>query len=268
MLYYDAKSKFDYYKPKYLVLTSAKWDHFNVFPQEDLYLQRFNRLVQNVPKKGLIVACKNGENLDRVLEHARCRIVYYVGNEYQGKLNVLGQYHRQNASGALVLARELGIDQVTISSSLADFRGVKRRLEVRLRTKTVVVIEDFAQHPYKISESVAAVKEVFGGYKVIVVLDPFASILRSNEILPFFAGRFGLAANIFIRKIKVAPSKSKRVTGPDLVTAIGKKAEYVPVDDTLIAKIKHEVGDVPSVVLVCSSGGIEPFIQSLIRKLR
>ncbi|EKD62210.1 MAG: hypothetical protein ACD_52C00269G0001 [uncultured bacterium] len=162
----------------------------------------------------------------------------------------------------------MGIDQVTISSSLADFRGVKRRLEVRLRTKTVVVIEDFAQHPYKISESVAAVKEVFGGYKVIVVLDPFASILRSNEILPFFAGRFGLAANIFIRKIKVAPSKSKRVTGPDLVTAIGKKAEYVPVDDTLIAKIKHEVGDVPSVVLVCSSGGIEPFIQSLIRKLR
>ena len=267
VLYFDEKSKFEYYKPKYLLLTSAKWDHFNVFPRKELYIERFIRLVKNVPEDGLIVACKKGENLEKIVKYSKSRVVYYHGNEYGGKLRVLGEYQRQNASGAFVMARELGISKSFISDSLASFKGVKRRLEIRLKTRSMVMVEDFAQHPFKISEVLKSLRKDFRSYKILLILDPFASILRSKTSLYLFRDAFNFADKVFIRKIKTSVKRKDRLTGPDMVKIFGDNSVYIPLDGELINNIQNETKKGKSVVLVCSSGDIESFVKSLINKL-
>jgi len=238
-----------------------------ISPSKELYIERFIRLVKNVPEDGLIVACKKGENLEKIVKYSKSRVVYYHGNEYGGKLRVLGEYQRQNASGAFVMARELGISKSFISDSLASFKGVKRRLEIRLKTRSMVMVEDFAQHPFKISEVLKSLRKDFRSYKILLILDPFASILRSKTSLYLFRDAFNFADKVFIRKIKTSVKRKDRLTGPDMVKIFGDNSVYIPLDGELINNIQNETKKGKSVVLVCSSGDIESFVKSLINKL-
>ena len=74
---WDFSPKFKYYHPKYLVLTSAEWDHMDIYKTRADYIKVFKDLVKKVPKDGLIIAKLGGENLDEVLKVAKCRVVYY-----------------------------------------------------------------------------------------------------------------------------------------------------------------------------------------------
>jgi len=130
------------------------------------------------------------------------------------------------------------------------------------------VVEDFAQHPFKISEVLRSLRKDFSSYKIILILDPFASILRSKTSLYLFRGAFNFADKVFIRKIKTSVKRKDRLTGPDMVKIFGGNSLYIPLDGELINNIQNETKKGKSVVLVCSSGDIESFVKSLINKLR
>ncbi|MFH1610418.1 MAG: Mur ligase family protein [Patescibacteria group bacterium] len=74
---WDYSSKFDFYHPKYLILTSAEWDHMDIFKTKKSYIDTFKNLVKSVPKDGVIIAKKNGENLKEVLKNAKCKVIFY-----------------------------------------------------------------------------------------------------------------------------------------------------------------------------------------------
>jgi len=74
---WDSAPKFKYYHPKFLILTSAEWDHMDVYKTKESYLEVFRKLVAEVPRDGLIVAKFGGENLEEVLKGAKCKIIYY-----------------------------------------------------------------------------------------------------------------------------------------------------------------------------------------------
>jgi len=78
---WDFSPKFDYYHPKYLILTSAEWDHLEIFKTQQSYINAFIKLVKQVPKNGIIVANANGKNMDEVLKHAKCKVILYSTNQ-------------------------------------------------------------------------------------------------------------------------------------------------------------------------------------------
>jgi len=193
-LNFDNKSKFLYYKPKHVLITSAKWDHFNIFPKEKDYISVFKELVKLIPESGTLVLCKNGENLEKLASIAKCKVVWYSVDSFQGKLDVIGKFNRENAAGAATLCRLLGITDGLINSSLSTFNGVKRRLEKKGETKDVILIEDFAQHPFKVKEVLNTLKKEYPKRKLVLVFDPFASILRNKSSLPFYKNNFKKAS--------------------------------------------------------------------------
>ena len=74
---WDKAPKFKYYHPRFLILTSAEWDHMDVYKTKESYLTEFKKLVASVPRDGIIVAKLGGENLNNVLKEAKCKVVYY-----------------------------------------------------------------------------------------------------------------------------------------------------------------------------------------------
>ncbi len=97
---WDFSPKFKYYHPKYLILTSAEWDHMDIYKTKQSYLNVFKDLVKSVPRNGLIVAKLDGENLDEVLKKAKCKVVFYQYHpddcdKYQGKKGLAGLINKK-----------------------------------------------------------------------------------------------------------------------------------------------------------------------------
>ncbi|MDD5290002.1 MAG: Mur ligase family protein [Patescibacteria group bacterium] len=82
---WDSAPKFKYYHPKFLILTSAEWDHMDVYKTKESYLEVFRKLVASVPENGLIVAKAGGENLAGVLKGAKCKIIYYSNQKLENR---------------------------------------------------------------------------------------------------------------------------------------------------------------------------------------
>jgi len=168
---WDYSSKFDFYHPKYLILSSAEWDHFDIFKTKRKYINSFKNLVKSIPKDGLIVAKSGGENISGVLKKLKCKIVYYSGEKRKEKrekkiinskkdlyyiddinyqdgiikfsvfknrnlignfeTSLIGDFNLENWCAAITLANELKLPLKKIQVGVKSFIGVKRRLEIR-----------------------------------------------------------------------------------------------------------------------------------------
>ena len=171
---WDYSSKFDFYHPKYLILSSTEWDHFDIFKTKRDYINSFINLVKSIPKDGLIVAKSGGENISGVLKKLKCKIVYYSGEKRKEKrekkiinskkdlyyiddikykdgitkfsvfkndrlvgnfeTSLIGDFNLENWCAAIALANELKLDLKKIQAGVKSFIGVKRRLEIRFPT--------------------------------------------------------------------------------------------------------------------------------------
>ncbi len=230
---WDYSPKFKYYHPKYLILTSAEWDHFDIFKTKKSYIDVFKKLVKSVPKDGLIVAKLGGENLDEVLKHARCKIIFYNCNKnikYKNKkiynvkniftknkktefelyksekliggfqTQLIGDFNLENWCAAITLASELKLPFKKIQQAVKTFKGVKRRLEVRSVKNKITVIDDFAHSPSKAKASVKALVKHFPNSKIFVVFEPNRGG-RALKCMPNYSNIFTGVYKVFIPKL-------------------------------------------------------------------
>src|SRR3989344_1224020 len=268
-VFFDNESKFMFYKPKFVILTSVEWDHFDVFPKEKDYIQRFVNLMKIVPKDGLVVAPSSGKNVEKVLGFAGCKVVRFSSDNFSEQLQVIGRHNRANAAGVFTLLCELGFPREDIIKGLSNFRGVKRRLEVIYKDKNLVVINDFAQHPSRLKASIDAVREEYKK-RLVVVLDPHASIFKDPTILKQLSIVFDKVDALFILRLKLLKGHHK-VTGPLIVKASGLsdvKTKYIPLDEDLVKELLNQAKKGNCVIMFCSSGGIDSLIQKFVAKLK
>ncbi|MBU2577255.1 hypothetical protein KKA69_00315 [Patescibacteria group bacterium] len=291
----DDPSKFLFYKPKYLLLTATIYDHPEVFKTEEDYLQAFIKLVKLLPEEGFIVY--NRENVSPiVLENFSGKKISYslfspsadfflenisfgetTGFKINGqslKTNLLGWHNLENLCAAFALASELGIKTETIKEAIAQFRGVKTRLEFLGKIGGRIFYWDYAQHPAKVKGTLEALRTHYKDRKIICVYDPRTTGLKFKESLSWFKDSFKEADEVVISKIgfikEVSPEE--RVNGKDLVEAISfsqTKTFYEPIlekiTDYLINNTKE--GDV---VVFMSSGGLvfTNFIEKTVNKIK
>lgn len=170
---WDNTPRFLYYNPKYLILTDIQWDHMDKYPSKQRYITIFEQLVRKVPKDGLIVAHRYGENVEKVAKKAHAPVLFYSDKDSRGfSLPFKGGIWRQNSAAAIVLARHLKISDTAIKDALQSFEGVKRRQEVRFENKHVVVIDDNAHTPTKVRGALGAISETFPGHALVTIYEP------------------------------------------------------------------------------------------------
>lgn len=207
--FFDKRSKFIHYHPRTAVLNNLEFDHADIFENLDAIKKQFHHFIRTIPGDGLIVKNGDDENIAVVLEqgcwsetaafHKEHNVNHKdddwsIGNTSDdGKqFDVLldgkkvarvewslhGLHNRMNALAAIAAAQHAGVPVELSCEALKEFKGIKRRLEVRGEVNGITVYDDFAHHPTAIEETLDAMKEVKGTGKVYAVLEPRSNTMR------------------------------------------------------------------------------------------
>ena len=292
--FFDKGPKFLHYFPDALILTHVEFDHADIYADLEAVKVAFKRLVNLIPRRGLIVAYDASDNVTECVQNALCRVERYGFSEgadwqlknlrhadgatrwevwHRGalwadlKMQMPGEHNALNATAAAALAFGQGVSKQAIKDALATFKSVKRRLELRAQVAGIDVIEDFAHHPTAIRETLRALRTAYAGRRLWAVLEPRSNTLRRNvfeealvESLAL-ADRSVLAAVFNAEKIPVG----ERLHPENVVAALrarGLESGVYADADAIVAAIAPELraGDV---VAILSNGGFGGIYEKL-----
>ena len=291
----DLKAKFFHYHPTHLLLTSATWDHADVYPTEKLYLETFQKIITQLPKNGLLVASEKVINIQSLgVIQSSCPIITYgpaVENDYQYfdvtptkngltfkiknktetynlKSEILGTYMADNICGAFALAHTVGIDSKTIIASIKNAGGVKRRLEKRGTTTitNATVFDDIAHSPAKAQAVLSTLRQIYDG-KIFAVYEPNTGN-RQPESAPAYDNAFADASEVIIPRLTKIKSdnKSKHWDGNELACVISSTkpaTQYIADDEKLVNYLLKNAGP-NDVIVFLGSHGWRGMIEAII----
>ena len=177
-------------------LNNLEFDHADIFADLNAIETQFHHLVRTVPGNGLVVCNGREESLQRVLKRGCWTPVELFGNDAgwqidadnrvtlngaaQGMLqwDLMGEHNRMNALAALSAARHVGVPVAQGLAALAEFKNVKRRMEVKGTVKGITVYDDFAHHPTAIDTTVAGLRNKVGKARILAVLEPRSNTMK------------------------------------------------------------------------------------------
>ncbi len=282
--FFDKRSKFVHYSPRTLILNNLEFDHADIFPDLAAIENQFHHLVRTVPGNGLIVTKGADPALRRVLDRG-CwtpveRFAAYDGwqagpqsdeghfevrfaGKRQGEViwDLLGEHNQMNALAAIAAARHAGIAAPDAICSLAEFKNVKRRLEVRGTVNGITVYDDFAHHPTAIRTTVAGLRGKVGGERILAVLEPRSNTMKLGVMKDALAESLAAADRVYCygaglgwdATAALAPLGAKAVIHQDIAQLV----------EAIAAAAKS--GDH---VLIMSNGGFGAIHDKLLARLR
>jgi UDP-N-acetylmuramate: L-alanyl-gamma-D-glutamyl-meso-diaminopimelate ligase len=297
--FFDKGPKFLHYFPDALILTSVEFDHADIYADLAAVKTAFKRLVNLVPRRGLIVAYDANASVTECLEPALCRVERYgfstsahwrMSNlrheagftrwnldcesaPWAGlKLPLAGEHNALNATAAVALAFGQGIPKSAILTALASFKSVKRRLEVRAVIGGITLIDDFAHHPTAIRETLRALRAVYPGSRLWAVLEPRSNTLRRKVLEADLIASLRLADRVVLAGVyqQQRISDAERLHPEDVVLALNAsttpaeppRAELHPDADAIVKAITPQLAS-GDVVAILSNGGFDGIYDKL-----
>jgi UDP-N-acetylmuramate: L-alanyl-gamma-D-glutamyl-meso-diaminopimelate ligase len=199
--FFDKRSKFVHYHPRTAILNNLEYDHADIFPDVQAIKTQFHHLVRTVPSNGLIIANGSDSNISSTLEMGcwtpiesfvvgdwQAELINVDGSAfkvvYQGSVvgtvqwQLLGNHNVHNALAALAAARHVGVPFEHSIAALAEFKGVKRRMQLSGQVNNIAVYDDFAHHPTAIATTLAGLRAKIGSGRIIALLEPRSNTMR------------------------------------------------------------------------------------------
>jgi len=286
--FFDKRPKFIHYLPDVAVIGNLEYDHADIYPDLAAVQTAFVRLLQVIPRRGLLVAGIESAPLVAILSRALCRVETFalgqdadwrgdeVGPHPDGgwrfrlraegrdlgewRLQLAGEHNVRNAIAAIAVAREAGVDPERAREILPRFRGVKRRLEVKGRARGVVVYDDFAHHPTAVRETLHALRTgAPAAGRLVAVFEPRSYTSRTRVFQDDFARAFQGADAVIVAAAHL-PGKvpeGERLSETDLVAAIagrGQDARFIARVDEIVAHLARELREGDRVVILSNGG--------------
>ena len=176
----DKRPKFHLYKPHIGVISGIAWDHINVFPTFENYVNQF-RIFKNTVSEQLIY-CNEDEELNKLmLEKTKCEIIDYGTPEHKiingvtsinnCDLKIFGKHNLQNLNAAMLVCMQLGIEKKDFINDIKNFKGAANRLELILNEKDFSLYKDFAHSPSKLKATIIALKKQFPRRQLIACME-------------------------------------------------------------------------------------------------
>ena len=286
--FFDKRSKFVHYRPRTVILNNLEFDHADIFPDLAAIQRQFHHLVRTVPGNGLIVTPRDDAALNQVLDQG-CwtplerfaldgdadwtardiapdggSFAVYWRDQFQGKLewDLIGMHNVHNAIAAVAAARHVGVPAAHGIAALAEFRGVKRRMEQRGVVNGITVYDDFAHHPTAIATTLAGLRHRIGKARIIALLEPRSNTMRMGVHREQLAPSLAEADVVFL------------YDPPDLdwdlgavAAALGAKARVTETVEELVAEVTAlaRPGDH---VLIMSNGAFGGVHEKLVEALK
>jgi UDP-N-acetylmuramate: L-alanyl-gamma-D-glutamyl-meso-diaminopimelate ligase len=291
--FFDKRSKFVHYRPRTAILNNLEFDHADIFPDLGAIETQFHHLVRSVPRSGLLIVNAEEASLARVLARGcwsqvdtfggadftpsagtapepRWRIdedgAVSCDGKAQGAVHwpaghpQLGRHNRLNALAAIAGARHAGVPPSAALAALAEFRGIKRRLETRGVAAGVTVYDDFAHHPTAIATTVSGLRRAVGGARILAVLEPRSNTMKLGAVKDALPGSLAEADLVFCYAGKLGWDPAAALA------PLGAKAAVFGDLDALIDAVVRQAraGDH---ILVMSNGGFGGIHDKLLQRL-
>ena len=183
----DMRPKFHLYHPHIALLSGIAWDHINVFPTFENYLEQFEIFINKIEQGGSLIYCNEDEELNRLCERHNSDVEFFgyglPSNEIRNnetflntdigvvKLNIFGHHNLQNLEGARLVCNQLGITDEDFYNSISEFKGAAKRLEKIFENDKTVVFKDFAHSPSKLKATIHAVKQQYPERELVACME-------------------------------------------------------------------------------------------------
>lgn len=237
----DRRPKFHLYKPNIALISGIAWDHINVFPTFENYLEQFQIFVNMIETGGALVYNSEDLNVADIVKQSQNTIKQfpYSTPQYRvenGKcildtpdgelmLDIFGHHNLQNMEGARWICLEMGIQEDEFYEAIATFSGASKRLEKIASSKTAVVYKDFAHSPSKVTATVAAVRELFPDRKFVACLELHTFSSLNPDFLPLYKGALDAAdeAMVYFNPKTVEHKKLPKISKADITKNFGNE---------------------------------------------
>ena len=296
--FFDKTAKFLKYLPDIAVVNNVEFDHADIYADMDAVRLAFRRLVNLVPRKGLLLLGADSPAASALAEHARSRVqtfgtargldwqahdiesagsstmfrVLRAGQPLGGfEVPLVGTHNVRNALAAMAIAAEAGVDLERIRTGLGTFAGVKRRLEVVGFADGVTVYDDFAHHPTAVAETLAGLRASHPSARIWAVFEPRSASSCRAIFQDAFARAFGGADEIVLAPVfRSSLPEEQRLSVPRLVDDLcrgGQSAREAASIDEIASLIvrEHRPGDL---VVLMSNGGFGGIHRKLLQALQ
>ena len=237
----DRRPKFHLYKPNIALLSGIAWDHINVFPTFEGYIEQFRIFTDTLTNGGIMVYNEEDAIVKEVVESSTHTIKKYPYStpSYEIEegvtaidtpdgmmpLEIFGDHNLQNLAGAKWICQHMGVDEEDFYEAIASFKGASKRLEKIAENSQTVVFKDFAHSPSKVKATTEAVKKQYAQREVIACLELHTYSSLNAEFLGEYQGALDQAdkAVVFYSPHAVKIKQLDEVTTAQIGAAFGRE---------------------------------------------
>ncbi|WP_273565919.1 UDP-N-acetylmuramate--L-alanine ligase [Maribacter halichondriae] len=268
----DRRPKFHLYKPNIALLSGIAWDHINVFPTFENYVEQFRIFVDSIVKGGSITYNEEDPEVKKVVEASEnsIRKLPYHTPEYNVEngqtlletreghmpIEVFGKHNLSNLAGAKWICQNMGVDEDYFYEAIGTFTGASKRLEKIAESHSCVAYKDFAHSPSKVAATTRAVKEQYPDRKLIAFLELHTYSSFNPEFLKEYKGALDAAdeAIVFYLPESVAIKKLDAVSPEQISEAFKRDDLQIFTESAAFHEFVFGVDYKDSVLLLMSSG--------------
>jgi UDP-N-acetylmuramate: L-alanyl-gamma-D-glutamyl-meso-diaminopimelate ligase len=292
--FFDKRSKFIHYLPELLIINNIEFDHADIFKDLDEIKLSFRRLLNVVPRNGMVLVNGDDANCVEVAKDCLAQMIEVgfskncaqrirdVASSAEGsifklgdetfEIPLVGEFNVHNAAMAAMAARFYDVPKAKIDSAFKSFAGIARRQELRGEARGVKVIDDFGHHPTAIANTLEALRHRYRRNRLWAVFEPRSNTTRRAVFQQQLPDALKLADGVFIAqvaKLEQIPEED-RLNPEGVVAAIakaGRPAFYEQNADAIVDRIVPMLRP-NDVVAVFSNGGFDNIHEKLLTRLK
>ena len=237
----DRRPKFHLYQPNIALISGIAWDHINVFPTYENYVEQFKIFIEKITNGGILVYNEDDPEVKRVAEEAinPIRKLPYRTPGYSVKngttyletpegpmpIEVFGAHNLNNLAGAKWICQNMGVDEADFYEAIASFKGASKRLEKIAGKGNNVAYKDFAHSPSKVAATTKAVKEQYPDKTLVACLELHTYSSLNAEFLKEYEGALDNAdvAVVFYSPDAVKIKQLEEVTYEQIAKAFNRE---------------------------------------------
>jgi len=271
----DPRPKFHLYRPNIALLSGVAWDHINVFPTFENYVDQFREFIQLISPDGTLVFCDEDEVLKQICREGRedltrfpyttppyrieKGITHLITPDSSYSLQIFGQHNLLNLNGARLVCNQLGVSDLAFYQAITTFSGASKRLELLAQNETFSMFKDFAHAPSKVKATINAVKEQFAERTIVACLELHTYSSLSEGFLHHYSGSMMEAdiAIVYFNHHAIQLKRLPEITAEQIRTGFSQPSLEVFDDSGKLKKRLLELPNENMVYLMMSSGNFD-----------
>ncbi|MCW8897059.1 MAG: Mur ligase family protein [Flavobacteriales bacterium] len=271
----DRRPKFHLYQPNIALLSGIAWDHINVFPTFENYVEQFKIFIDLIEDNGYLAYYENDKILKELAEKTTKNITkvaystpsYYIDNgttylktvDGDIPLIIFGEHNLQNLNGAKLICNQLGVKDAAFYKAITSFKGAAKRLELIAKNNRVAVYKDFAHSPSKLKATTKAVKQQYPNRKVVACMELHTFSSLNKNFLSEYENAMSDAdeAYVYYSEHTLEHKKLEHITPNEVKKAfVSDNVEVINDSKQLVSLLENKNWN-NSVLLLMSSGNFD-----------